>query len=123
MCVFYGAILGAVLGFLWYNCHPAQVFMGDVGSLSLGAAIGTVAVLSKQELVLVLVGGLFVMEVMSVILQVSWFKLTGGRRLFRMAPIHHHFELAGWAEPKIIVRFWILAVCFALLGLATLKLR
>ena len=121
--IFCGALVGASLGFLWWNCHPAEVFMGDVGSLALGGAIGTVAVLAKQELVLVLVGGLFVMEAVSVILQVGYFKLTGGKRIFRMAPLHHHFELGGWAEPRIIVRFWILAVLFALLGLSTLKLR
>jgi phospho-N-acetylmuramoyl-pentapeptide-transferase len=97
--------------------------MGDVGSLALGGAIGTVAVLAKQELVLVLVGGLFVMEALSVILQVSFFKVTGGKRVFRMAPLHHHFELTGWSEPKIIVRFWLIAIFFALLGLSTLKLR
>jgi phospho-N-acetylmuramoyl-pentapeptide-transferase len=120
--VFCGALVGASIGFLWWNAHPAEVFMGDVGSLALGGAIGTVAVLAKQELVLVLVGGLFVIEALSVILQVTSFKLRG-KRIFRMAPLHHHFELVGWAEPKIIVRFWILAVMFALLGLSTLKLR
>jgi len=120
--VFCGALVGASLGFLWFNCHPAEVFMGDVGSLSLGAAIGMVAIVAKQEILLVLVGGLFVLEAVSVILQVGSFKLTG-RRVLRMAPLHHHFELAGWAEPKIIVRFWILAVLFALLSLSTLKLR
>jgi len=120
--VFCGALVGASLGFLWFNSYPAEVFMGDVGSLALGGAIGIVAVLSKQELVLAIVGGLFVMECGSVILQVASFKLTG-KRIFRMAPIHHHFELKGWAEPKIIVRFWILSVIFALIGLATLKLR
>jgi phospho-N-acetylmuramoyl-pentapeptide-transferase len=120
--VFCGSLVGASLGFLWFNSHPAEVFMGDVGSLALGGAIGIVAVLSKQELVLVIVGGLFVMECGSVILQVASFKLTG-KRIFRMAPIHHHFELKGWSEPKIIVRFWILSVIFALIGLATLKLR
>ena len=120
--VFCGALVGASLGFLWFNSYPAEVFMGDVGSLALGAAIGIVAVLTRQELVLVLVGGLFVMEAGSVILQVSSYKLTG-KRIFKMAPLHHHFELKGWTEPKIIVRFWILAVLFALLGLSTLKLR
>jgi phospho-N-acetylmuramoyl-pentapeptide-transferase len=120
--VFCGALVGASLGFLWFNGHPAEVFMGDVGSLALGAGIGIVAVLTRQELVLVLVGGLFVMEAGSVILQVGSYKLFG-RRIFKMAPLHHHFELKGWAEPKIIVRFWILAVLFALLGLSTLKLR
>jgi phospho-N-acetylmuramoyl-pentapeptide-transferase len=120
--VFCGALVGASIGFLWFNAHPAEVFMGDVGSLALGGAIGTVAVLAKQELVLVLVGGLFVLEALSVILQVASFKLRG-KRIFRMAPLHHHFELVGWAEPKIIVRFWILSVMFALLSLSTLKLR
>jgi phospho-N-acetylmuramoyl-pentapeptide-transferase len=120
--VFCGALVGAGLGFLWYNSHPAEVFMGDVGSLALGAAIGTVAVLAKQEVVLVLVGGLFVLEALSVIIQVASFKLTG-KRVFRMSPLHHHFELSGWAEPKVIVRFWILSILFALLSLSTLKLR
>ncbi len=120
--VFCAALVGASLGFLWFNAHPAEVFMGDVGSLSLGAAIGVVALLAKQEILLVLVGGLFVLEAVSVILQVASFKLTG-KRVFRMAPLHHHFELAGWAESKVIVRFWILAVLFALVSLSTLKLR
>lgn len=115
-------LVGATVGFLWFNAHPAEVFMGDVGSLSIGGAIGIVAVLCKQEILLVVVGGVFVMEAASVILQVASFKLTG-KRLFRMSPIHHHFELAGWAEPKIIVRFWILALMFSLLALSTLKLR
>jgi len=122
LAVFCGSLVGASLGFLWFNCHPAQLFMGDVGSLALGAAIGIVAILAKQELVLILVGGLFVMEAVSVIVQVASFKTTG-RRVFRMAPIHHHFEEIGWAEPKVIVRFWILSILFALLSLATLKLR
>ena len=121
--VFCGALVGASLGFLWFNSHPAEVFMGDVGSLAIGGAIGMVAVLAKQEIVLVLVGGLFVLEALSVIIQVGYFKATGGQRVFRMAPLHHHFELSGWAEPKIIVRFWILAIMFALMGLGTLKLR
>ncbi len=120
--IFCAALAGASLGFLWFNAYPAEVFMGDVGSLSIGAAIGSVAILAKQELLLVIVGGLFVLEALSVIAQVTSFKLTG-RRVLRMAPLHHHFELSGWAEPKIIVRFWILALIFALLGLATLKLR
>ena len=120
--IFCGALVGASLGFLWFNSHPAEVFMGDVGSLALGGAIGMVAVLTKQEIVLALVGGLFVLEAGSVILQVGSFKLTG-KRIFRMAPLHHHFELKGWAEPKIIVRFWILSGLFALLALSTLKLR
>jgi phospho-N-acetylmuramoyl-pentapeptide-transferase len=122
VAIFCAALVGASLGFLWFNAHPAEVFMGDVGSLSIGAAIGSVAVLAKQEIVLVLVGGVFVFEALSVIAQVASFKLTG-RRVLRMAPLHHHFELAGWAEPKIIVRFWILAVICALVGLSTLKLR
>ncbi len=120
--VFCGALAGAALGFLWFNAHPAEVFMGDVGSLALGGGIGIVAVMAKQELLLAVVGGLFVLEALSVILQVGSFKLRG-KRIFRMAPLHHHFELSGWAEPKIIVRFWILAMLFALVALSTLKLR
>lgn len=122
VAVFCGALVGAGIGFLWFNSHPAEVFMGDVGSLSLGAAIGSVAVLAKQEILLVLVGGLFVLEALSVIIQVASFKLRG-KRVFRMSPLHHHFELTGWAEPKVIVRFWILSILFALLSLSTLKLR
>jgi phospho-N-acetylmuramoyl-pentapeptide-transferase len=122
VAVFCGALVGAGLGFLWYNSHPAEVFMGDVGSLSLGAAIGSVAVLAKQEVLLVVVGGVFVMEALSVIIQVASFKLRG-KRVFRMAPLHHHFELSGWAEPKVIVRFWLLSILFALISLSTLKLR
>jgi phospho-N-acetylmuramoyl-pentapeptide-transferase len=122
VAVFCGAMVGAGIGFLWFNSHPAEVFMGDVGSLSLGAAIGSVAVIAKQEILLVLVGGLFVMEALSVIIQVASFKLRG-KRVFRMSPLHHHFELSGWAEPKVIVRFWILSILFALLSLSTLKLR
>lgn len=118
-----GAAVGAGLGFLWYNSYPAEVFMGDVGSLPMGALLGTVAVITKQELVLALVGGLFVFEALSVIFQVAYFKLTGGRRIFRMAPIHHHFELKGWPEPKVIVRFWIIAIVLALMSIGTLKLR
>jgi len=118
-----GALVGAGLGFLWYNAYPAEIFMGDVGSLPLGAVLGTVAVITKQELVLILVGGLFVFEALSVIFQVGYFKLTGGQRIFRMAPIHHHFELKGWPEPKVIVRFWIIAIILALLSFSTLKLR
>jgi phospho-N-acetylmuramoyl-pentapeptide-transferase len=120
--IFCAALVGASLGFLWFNSHPAEVFMGDVGSLAIGGGIGMVAVLAKQELVLALVGGIFVMEALSVIIQVGSFKLTG-KRVFRMAPIHHHFELLGWSEPKIIVRFWILALLFSLVSLSTLKLR
>jgi phospho-N-acetylmuramoyl-pentapeptide-transferase len=117
-----GALVGAGLGFLWFNCHPAKVFMGDTGSLAIGGAIGVVAICCKQELLLVVVGGVFVIEAFSVILQVLSFKLTG-RRIFAMSPIHHHFELCGWKENTVIVRFWILSAIFALLGLATLKLR
>jgi len=120
--VFCGAMVGASMGFLWWNCYPAQVFMGDVGSLSLGGALGTAALLIKQELLLVSVGGLFVIEALSVILQVASFKLRG-KRIFRMAPLHHHFELVGWKEPQIIIRFWIVAFMFALFSLTTLKLR
>lgn len=120
--VFCGALVGAGLGFLWFNAYPAQIFMGDVGSLGLGAALGIIGVLVRQELVLFMMGGIFVLETLSVILQVASFKLTG-RRIFKMAPIHHHFELKGWPEPKVIVRFWILTVVLVLLGLATLKLR
>lgn len=123
LTIFCSAMVGAGLSFLWYNSYPAEVFMGDVGSLALGAALGIVAVLVRQELVLLIMGGLFVIETMSVILQVGYFKYTKGKRLFRMAPLHHHFELKGWAEPKIIVRFWIITVVFVLCGLATLKLR
>lgn len=123
LAIFCGALAGAGLGFLWFNTYPAQIFMGDVGSLPLGAAIGTVAVVTKQEILLVLVGGLFVIEALSVIFQVGFFKMTRGRRIFRMAPLHHHFELKGWAEPKVIVRFWIIAIALALLALSTLKLR
>ncbi|MDM8559383.1 phospho-N-acetylmuramoyl-pentapeptide-transferase [Candidatus Parabeggiatoa sp. HSG14] len=120
--VFCGAMVGAGLGFLWFNTYPAQVFMGDVGALALGAALGTVAVIVRQELVLFIMGGVFVMETVSVILQVASFKLTG-RRIFRMAPLHHHFELKGWPEPRVIVRFWIITVVLVLIGLATLKIR
>jgi phospho-N-acetylmuramoyl-pentapeptide-transferase len=116
------AIFGAGLGFLWFNTYPAQVFMGDIGALALGAALGVIAVIVRQEIVLFIMGGVFVMETVSVILQVGSFKLRG-KRIFRMAPIHHHFELKGWAEPKVIVRFWIITVILVLLGLATLKLR
>jgi phospho-N-acetylmuramoyl-pentapeptide-transferase len=122
LAVFCGAMVGASLGFLWFNAHPAEIFMGDVGSLALGGAIGCLAVMIKQELLLVLVGGLFVLEAASVILQVASFKLTG-RRIFKMSPLHHHFELSGWKETKVVVRFWIIAIMFALLSLATLKLR
>ena len=123
VAVFCGTLAGAGMGFLWFNSYPAQMFMGDVGSLSLGAALGTVAVITKQEILLVLVGGLFVIEALSVIFQVSFFKMTSGRRILRMAPLHHHFELKGWPEPKVIVRFWIIAIALALLAMSTLKLR
>ncbi len=122
LIVFCGALLGAGLGFLWFNTYPAQVFMGDVGALALGAALGVVAVIVRQEIVLFIMGGVFVMETVSVILQVASFKLTG-RRIFRMAPLHHHFELKGWPEPRVIVRFWIITVILVLIGLATLKVR
>lgn len=120
--IFCGTIVGAGLGFLWFNAYPAQVFMGDVGALALGAALGVVAIVVRQELVLLVMGGVFVMETVSVILQVASFKLTG-RRIFRMAPLHHHFELKGWPEPRVIVRFWIITVILVLVGLATLKIR
>jgi phospho-N-acetylmuramoyl-pentapeptide-transferase len=122
LAVFCGAMVGASLGFLWFNAHPAEIFMGDVGSLALGGAIGCLAVMIKQEILLVLVGGLFVLEAMSVVLQVASFKLTG-RRIFKMSPLHHHFELSGWRETKVVVRFWIIAIIFAMVALSTLKLR
>ena len=122
LTVFCGALVGASLGFLWYNSYPAEIFMGDVGSLALGGALGTVAILIKQELLLLMVGGVFVLEALSAIIQVSSFKMTG-RRVFKMAPLHHHFELIGWSEPKVITRFLIVAVIFALFSLTTLKLR
>ncbi len=123
LSIFYAAILGAVLGFLWYNCHPAQVFMGDVGSLPLGAAMGYGALVTRNEILLLVIGGVFIIELVSVVLQISYFRLTGGRRLFRMAPIHHHFHLKGWSEPQVVVRFWLLAAAFAAIALATLKIR
>jgi len=123
LTIFCGSLAGAGLGFLWFNAYPAQIFMGDVGSLSLGASLGTVAVITKQEILLALVGGLFVIEALSVIFQVGFFKMTSGRRIFKMAPLHHHFELKGWPEPKVIVRFWIIAIALALLAMSTLKLR
>lgn len=122
LAVFCGALLGAGLGFLWFNAPPAMVFMGDTGSLSLGGALGTISIITKHELVLAIIGGLFVLETVSVIVQVASFKLTG-KRVFRMAPLHHHFEKKGWAEPTIVIRFWIIAVILALIGLSTLKLR
>jgi phospho-N-acetylmuramoyl-pentapeptide-transferase len=123
LTVFCGAMVGASIGFLWYNAHPAEVFMGDVGSLALGGAIGTVAVIIKQELLLPFIGGVFILEALSVVLQVGSYKLRGGKRIFRMAPLHHHFELLGWSESKVIARFWIMALVFALFALTTLKLR
>jgi phospho-N-acetylmuramoyl-pentapeptide-transferase len=123
LAIFCGALAGAGLGFLWFNSYPAQIFMGDVGSLSLGAFLGTIAVITKQEILLVLVGGIFVIEALSVIFQVGFFKMTSGKRIFKMAPLHHHFELKGWPEPKVIVRFWIIAIALALLAMSTLKLR
>lgn len=123
LAIFCTAIAGAGLGFLWFNAYPAQVFMGDVGALALGAALGVVAVLVRQELVLAVMGGVFVAETVSVALQVSYFKYSGGKRIFRMAPLHHHYELKGWPEPKIIVRFWIITLILVLIGLSTLKIR
>ena len=123
LSIFYSAILGSVLGFLWYNCHPAQVFMGDTGSLPLGAAMGYGALVTRNEILLLIIGGVFVMELVSVILQVGYFKLSGGKRIFKMAPIHHHFQLIGWSEPQIVVRFWLLAAAFAALALVTIKIR
>ena len=123
LTVFCGAMVGASIGFLWYNAHPAEIFMGDVGSLALGGAIGTVAVAIKQELLLPFIGGVFILEALSVILQVGSYKLRKGKRIFKMAPLHHHFELMGWSESKVITRFWILALVFALFALTTLKLR
>jgi len=122
VAIFCSAIVGSGLGFLWFNTYPAQIFMGDVGALGLGAALGIIAVIIRQELVLMIMGGVFVLETVSVILQVASFKLTG-KRIFKMAPIHHHFELKGWPEPRIIVRFWIITCILILLGLSTLKLR
>ena len=123
LAIFFSAILGAVLGFLWFNCHPAQVFMGDVGSLPLGAAMGYGALATRNEILLLIIGGVFMIELFSVILQVSYFKYTGGKRLFRCAPIHHHFHLIGWSEPQVVVRFWLVAAAFAAIALATLKIR
>jgi phospho-N-acetylmuramoyl-pentapeptide-transferase len=123
LAVFCGALVGAALGFLWFNAYPAEVFMGDVGSLSLGGALGTMAIITKQEILLAIVGGIFVVETFSVIFQVGYFKLTHGKRIFRMAPLHHHFELKGWAEPKVIVRFWVISILLALMAISTLKLR
>ena len=122
VAVFCAAIVGSGLGFLWFNTYPAQVFMGDIGALALGAALGVVAVVTRQELALFIMGGVFVMETVSVILQVGSYKLTG-KRIFRMAPLHHHYELKGWPEPRVIVRFWIITVILVLIGLASLKIR
>jgi phospho-N-acetylmuramoyl-pentapeptide-transferase len=123
LTVYCAALGGAALGFLWFNSHPAQVFMGDTGSLALGSALGTVAILLKKELLLAIIGGVFVAETLSVILQVWYFKRTGGKRIFRMAPLHHHFELKGWSEPQVVVRFWIIGILLALLSLSTFKIR
>jgi phospho-N-acetylmuramoyl-pentapeptide-transferase len=123
LTVYCAALGGAALGFLWFNAHPAQVFMGDTGSLALGSALGTLAILLKKELLLIIIGGVFVAETMSVILQVWYFKRTGGKRIFRMAPLHHHFELKGWSEPQVVVRFWIIGILLALLSLSTFKIR
>lgn len=123
LAVVCGALVGACIGFLWYNAHPATVFMGDTGSLAMGGFIGYVAIVTRQELMLFIVGGIFVLEAMSVILQVGYFKMTGGRRLFRMSPIHHHFHLKGWPEPKVVVRFWLIAMICAVLAMISLKLR
>ena len=123
LTVFVGAIAGACLGFLWYNSHPAEIFMGDVGALSLGGTIGVIAILIKQEFLLFMVAGVFILELLSVMLQVGYFKITGGKRIFKMAPLHHHFELMGWPEEKVVVRFWIAGIIFALFSLTTLKLR
>lgn len=123
LAVICGSLVGACLGFLWFNCHPAQVFMGDTGSLAMGGFIGYVAIVTRQELMLIIVGGIFVIEAVSVILQVGYFKLSGGKRLFLMAPIHHHFHLKGWPESRVVVRFWLLAAMFAALAMVTIKLR
>jgi len=123
LSIFYASIFGSVLGFLWFNCHPAQTFMGDVGSQPLGAAMGYGALVTRNEILLLIIGGVFMLELMSVLMQVSYFKYTKGRRIFRCAPIHHHFHLAGWSEPQVVVRFWLLAAAFAAIALATLKLR
>ena len=122
LAVLIGALIGAGLGFLWFNAPPAAIFMGDTGSLALGGLLGAIAVATKHEIVLAIIGGIFVMEALSVIIQVASFKLTG-KRVFRMAPIHHHFEQLGWTEPQVVIRFWIVAVVLALIGLSTLKLR
>jgi phospho-N-acetylmuramoyl-pentapeptide-transferase len=123
IAVYCGALVGSSLGFLWFNAYPAQMFMGDVGSLAMGGTLGAIAIITKQEMLLAIVGGIFVMEALSVIIQVGFFKISGGKRVFLMAPFHHHFEKKGWAEPKVVVRFWIISIILGLLALATLKLR
>jgi phospho-N-acetylmuramoyl-pentapeptide-transferase len=123
LAIFYSAIFGAAMGFLWFNCHPAQTFMGDTGSLPLGAAMGYGALVTRHEILLLIIGGVFMLELMSVVIQVGYFKYSHGKRVFRCAPIHHHFHLGGWSEPQVVVRFWLLAIGFAFLALATLKLR
>ena len=123
LAVFLGAMVGAGLGFLWFNAYPAEVFMGDVGALALGAALGTVAVIVRQEIVLFIMGGVFVAETLSVAAQVIYFKITGGKRIFRMAPLHHHYELGGWKETQVVVRFWIITIMLVLFGLSSLKIR
>ena len=123
LAVFCGALVGAGLGFLWFNAYPAEVFMGDVGALALGAPLGTVAIVARQEIVLFIMGGVFVAETLSVMIQVLYFKWTGGKRVFRMAPLHHHYELEGWKESQVVVRFWIITMMLVLFGLSTLKLR
>ena len=123
LAIFLGAMVGAGLGFLWFNAYPAEVFMGDVGALALGAALGTVAVIVRQEIVLAIMGGVFVAETLSVAAQVLYFRFTGGKRIFRMAPLHHHFELGGWKETQVVVRFWIITIMLVLIGLSTLKIR
>jgi phospho-N-acetylmuramoyl-pentapeptide-transferase len=123
LTVYCAAVVGAGIGFLWFNAHPARIFMGDTGSLALGGALGTVAILVKKEFLLVVIGGIFVAEALSVMLQVTWFRRTGGKRLFRMAPLHHHFELTGWSETQVVVRFWIIGILLLLLGMSSLKLQ
>ena len=123
LTVLCSAIIGSSLGFLWYNAKPAEIFMGDTGSLALGGVLGTISVITKHELVLCIIGGVFVLETLSVIIQVGYYKKTGGKRIFLMAPLHHHFEKKGWPESKVVIRFWILAIIFALIGLSSLKLR
>jgi len=123
LSIFFSSILGASLGFLWFNCHPAQTFMGDTGSLPLGAAMGYGALVTRNEILLLIIGGVFMIELFSVVLQIGYFKYTGGKRIFRCAPIHHHFHLGGWSEPQVVVRFWLLAAAFAALALATIKIR